>query len=149
MATVGISQHAVNFNGLRKRPTYEELIDYIERDPDKIQYPDRRATFLRNSHYMTVLDGEGFREMEAQQMNLMKDQLRESRLREAAIHYEVPIAEVRAEEHNVRRAVNLGGRVRQAVASVVEGISSYAGLLFNRGYHHHFLVLIVQQQQVK
>ena len=47
MATVGISQHAVNVNGLRKKPTYEELLGYIERDPDKIQYPDRRATFFK------------------------------------------------------------------------------------------------------
>jgi len=36
-------------NDLKAPPTYEELIDYIERDPYKIEYPNRSATFLRNS----------------------------------------------------------------------------------------------------
>ena len=30
-------------NGLRRKQTYEEIIDYIENDPDKIQYPNRAA----------------------------------------------------------------------------------------------------------
>jgi len=30
-----------------KRPTYEELIDYIQRDPYKIKYPNRNAKFLK------------------------------------------------------------------------------------------------------
>ena len=36
-------------NDLKTLPTYEELIDYIERDPYKIKYPNRGAEFLRNS----------------------------------------------------------------------------------------------------
>ena len=42
-------------SGLRKRPTYEQLINYIEKDI-KIKLPNRDATFLRNSPYMTQLD---------------------------------------------------------------------------------------------
>jgi len=42
-------------SGLRKRPTYNELINYIERDI-KIKLPNRQATFLRNSPYFTQLD---------------------------------------------------------------------------------------------
>ena len=42
-------------SGLRKRPTYNELINYIERDI-KIKLPNRDATFLRNSPYMSQLD---------------------------------------------------------------------------------------------
>ena len=34
-------------------PTYEELIDYIERDPIKIKYPNRSAKFLRNSFQLS------------------------------------------------------------------------------------------------
>ena len=34
-------------------PTYEELIDYIERDPVKIKYPNRSAKFLRNSFQLS------------------------------------------------------------------------------------------------
>ena len=36
-------------NQLHKRATYEELINFIETDPYKIKYPNREATFLRNS----------------------------------------------------------------------------------------------------
>ena len=35
---------------LRKRPTYNELINYLEVEQPKIKYPDRTATILRNSH---------------------------------------------------------------------------------------------------
>ena len=42
-------------SGLRKRPTYDELIGYIEKDI-KIKLPNRDATFLRNSPYFTQLD---------------------------------------------------------------------------------------------
>ena len=30
-------------DGLKRRQTYEEVIDYIEHDKDKITYPDRTA----------------------------------------------------------------------------------------------------------
>ena len=33
-------------NDLKTLPTYEELIDYIERDPYKIKYPNRSAKFF-------------------------------------------------------------------------------------------------------
>ena len=50
-----------NISGLSLKPTYEELIDYVQKDPDQIKFPDRRATFLRQSLYLTQLDGEGMR----------------------------------------------------------------------------------------
>ena len=42
-------------SGLRKRPTYEQLINYIEKDI-KIKLPNRDAIQLRNSPYMIQLD---------------------------------------------------------------------------------------------
>ena len=54
----------MNYNGLRKRATYNELVDFIEEDTLRIKYPDRRATQLRESPYLTQLDGEGMRQME-------------------------------------------------------------------------------------
>ena len=42
-------------NDLKTLPTYEELIDYIERYPYKIKYPDRSAKFLRNSFQLSFL----------------------------------------------------------------------------------------------
>ena len=34
--------------GLKKRHSYNQLVSYILRDPDKIQLPDRSALFLRD-----------------------------------------------------------------------------------------------------
>lgn len=41
--------------GLSKRPTYEELADYITRDPDKIHTPDRTGFLLRDHHMLSWL----------------------------------------------------------------------------------------------
>ena len=43
--------------GLRRKPTYMEVVDYIERDPDRFQYPDRKAQIMRNSFELSQLDG--------------------------------------------------------------------------------------------
>jgi len=56
--------HVKNVAGLRERPTYLELIDYVENNDDKIKMPDRRAKFIRNSFYLSQLDGEGMRQAE-------------------------------------------------------------------------------------
>ena len=40
---------AMMTEGLRRKPTYEEVLDYIEYDPDKIKYPNRASKFLRNT----------------------------------------------------------------------------------------------------
>lgn len=70
--------HVKNVAGLRDRPTYEELIDYIETSNDKIKMPDRRAQFLRNSFYLSQLDGEGMRQQE--QMEQMRDAMQDREL---------------------------------------------------------------------
>ena len=59
--------HVKSAAGLRERPTYEELIDYIETNNDKIKMPDRRAQFMRRSFYLSQLDGEGMRQEEQAQ----------------------------------------------------------------------------------
>ena len=58
-----MSKYAINTVGLRKKPTIDELVDYIERAPDKIRYPDRRASQIRNSPYMTQFDGMTFEDL--------------------------------------------------------------------------------------
>ena len=66
--------------GLRKKPTFNELISYIEVKQPKIKYPDRSATFLRNSHYLSQFDGNLF-DVDEQQKNIAKAQLRETEIR--------------------------------------------------------------------
>ena len=72
--------------GLRKRPTYNELIEQAENSDDIIKkYPDRRATFMRNHPYLTTLDGENFMEaLNMQQNNMIRSQQKDLLLREYA-----------------------------------------------------------------
>ena len=43
-------------DGLRRKPTYEEVIDYIEDDPGKIKCPNRQAKLLRHTFQLSQLD---------------------------------------------------------------------------------------------
>ena len=65
---------------LRKKPTFNELINYIEVKQPKIKYPDRSATILRNSHYLSQFDGNLF-DLEEHQKHTAKAQLRETEIR--------------------------------------------------------------------
>ena len=73
--------------GLVKKPTYEELINYIEKDPDRIKYPDRQASILRNSHWLTQLDGEGWNQLETQQSLERQNAMRTMLLQQMAGAY--------------------------------------------------------------
>ncbi len=47
-------------HGLRKRDTYDRLTGYLDGGQERIKYPDRLATQLRNSHELSdLLDSEG------------------------------------------------------------------------------------------
>ena len=54
---------------LRKKPTYNDLINYLEVEQPKIKYPDRTATFLRNSPYLSQFDNDSFIDLEEQEKN--------------------------------------------------------------------------------
>ena len=64
----------------RKRPTYEELINDIVVEQPKIKYPDRTATILRNSHYLSQFDG-NLLDLEEQEKNIDKQKLKEIEIR--------------------------------------------------------------------
>ena len=68
--------------GLRKRETYEELLNELEEDPIK-RYPDRRASQIENSNYMSQL-ALGFQEVVEQNNRLMKEKTKELLLQDAA-----------------------------------------------------------------
>ena len=69
--------------GLRQRPTYNELIEEIQVD-EKIKLPNRQAKFLRESPYLSFLDGETLVEMNAQQENVDKQTQVEQAIRSQA-----------------------------------------------------------------
>ena len=70
--------------GLRRKPTYNELIEQAENSDDIIKkYPDRRATFMRNHPYMTALDGENFMDaLNMQQNNMIRSQQKDLLIRD-------------------------------------------------------------------
>ena len=68
--------------GLRKRESYDELINDLSHDPIN-QYPDRTATQLENSNYLSQLRG-GFEEMILQNDMLAKEKHKELLLQEQA-----------------------------------------------------------------
>ena len=43
------------YGGMRKRPTFDELMNYIETEPNTIKYPDRTATIMANSFQINYL----------------------------------------------------------------------------------------------
>ena len=83
-------------DGLKHRQTYDEVIDYIENDKDKIQYPDRTAKQVRNTFELSHLDGVGMQLMEQQQFREMKEREKEHLLRHIASTTGVSSTEARA-----------------------------------------------------
>ena len=73
-----------NATGLRKKDTYEQMIDYLQNDQELIKYPNRYYRQLRDSPWLTQIDGEDQNEIEAQQLNEAKIVQRETYITEAA-----------------------------------------------------------------
>jgi hypothetical protein len=69
---------------LRKQPTYDEITGYIHFGQDRITYPDRSATFLRDSPYLGIYDGMGTQELEEQEQQVEKAKLMDAKAREIA-----------------------------------------------------------------
>jgi hypothetical protein len=73
------------FNGLSKRPTYEDISQEINPDKTTVIYPDRDAKFLREDPRMTQLDGVGFFEsMKDQEEATIREQRKETTMRQMA-----------------------------------------------------------------
>ena len=99
--------YAVNYDGLRKRDTYNELIDYLQFKQEKIIYPDRFAKRLRESPQISnLLDGEGLGkgDLEEQEKNRIKEVLKEVAIIQAGGTAQFS----RADPANNRSNVNTG-----------------------------------------
>ena len=70
--------------GLRKKPTYNSLIEYIQNDQPNIKYPNRLATQIMNSRELSKLDGVGMIGIEEQQLNLGVERQRQNQISEIA-----------------------------------------------------------------
>ena len=70
------AMYGINKVGLRERPSYDQLIGYLEGGQEKIKFPDRFAKRVRESPQLSnLLDGEGFsiNDINEQQLNHAKE----------------------------------------------------------------------------
>ena len=86
---------------LRKRPTYNELIDYLENKQPVIRYPDRRATFLRNSPYLSQFDGDSWIDLDEQENRINKEKLKEMEVRRLAGERGLTASVVRTQHYSM------------------------------------------------
>ena len=105
--------YKVNYQGLRKRESYNEIVDYLENKQEKINYPNRFAKQIRNSPQLSnLLDGEGMGavEMEKQQMKAMEHEQAEQAVRQAGGTAQVlRAAASQTDKPVLRKQTNVGG----------------------------------------
>ena len=73
----------INYTGLRPRPIYEELINVVDYP---IKYPDRTATWTRDSPLLTQLDGIGMMEMEELEPREKVERYKEDMIKQIAVN---------------------------------------------------------------
>ena len=72
---------AAQMSGLRPRPQFEQIVDYLANGQDKVNFPDRQAKLIRNHPFMTQLD---FFEMQDDQKKAWEDQKKKQELQDIA-----------------------------------------------------------------
>ena len=60
------------YNGMRVRPSMDQIVGLIENDPFKIRYPNRDASFIINSPYMLNMMASSGIDLEEQSMRQKK-----------------------------------------------------------------------------
>ena len=77
----------LNYEGLKKKEPYDEIVDYLMNKHEQIKMQNRVAKQLRNSPQLSNLldgDSEGLLEMEGQQKRATQEIEKEQRIRETA-----------------------------------------------------------------
>ena len=67
----------ISFEGLKLKTSYEELIHQLDK-PILKSYPDRKASQLRNSHWLSQLDGDSYKAMDELHHEIMKENDKEN-----------------------------------------------------------------------
>ena len=68
--------------GLNKRPSYDQIVNYIGSDPVIARYPNRDATIFMNSPQFQNLSNDGSIDLQEQNDNLAKQKQKEELVRE-------------------------------------------------------------------
>lgn len=67
----------IYFQGLKKKPTFDEIVGYLENDQQFMSHPDRTYTRLKNDQYYSNLNMAGVNSINAQSDNLLKEQAKQ------------------------------------------------------------------------
>jgi hypothetical protein len=86
----------IDYTGLRKRPTFEDFVDYLANRQETIRYPDRFAKQIREHPYLTQLDSEGLWEMEELDKKRAEQEYKERTVRQVANQNNVSAQVIRA-----------------------------------------------------
>ena len=91
--------------GLRKKDTYEQMTDYLDHGQEKIKYPNRHFRQLRDSPWLSQLDGDDLNDMESQQLKESKIIQQQTIIREVAQASGISAQEARI-NHNTTNNYN-------------------------------------------
>ena len=100
--------------GLKKRDTFEEVVEYIKHSKDVIKFPDRYAKQIRNSFELSQLDGVGMMEHEEHELQTMKETEKAHALRKVARNAnDISHVDLLAHNRQSRPAVNTSSTIQQ------------------------------------
>lgn len=72
----------VFYQGLKRRPTFNEIVGYLDTEQQMLKYPDRTAMRIKNDPYYTNLDGQGGMSLGDQAQRLQQEQMRQQTMRQ-------------------------------------------------------------------
>ena len=100
--------------GLKKRDTFEEVVEYLKHPKDVIKFPDRYAKQIRNSFELSQLDGVGMMEHEQHELQTMKETEKANALKKVAMNNnDVSHHGLRAHAEQSRPPVNTTSTIQQ------------------------------------
>ena len=100
--------------GLKKRDTFEEVVEYLKHPKDVIRFPNRYAKQIRNSFELSQLDGVGMMEHEQHELQTMKETEKADALRKVAMNNnDVSHHGLRAHAEQSRPPVNTTSTIQQ------------------------------------
>jgi len=107
--------------GLRKRPSYDELINEIDK-PFINAYPNRKASEIENSVYMSQLRS-GFEEVIEQNNRVMKEKTKDVLLQEAASSGDISHVSLKASSGDISH-VSLKASSYSSIDSSLQSLTS-------------------------
>ena len=103
-------------SGLRKRPDFEQIVNYLSYGQEHVRYPDREAKFIRNHPYMTQLD---FFEMQDQQKKAWEEQVKDKEAEDIA-------DETKQSKALVKATQDQGSQVETVASKTIDDMAEHA-----------------------